>query len=51
MVRDTSPQLNPDPVDSPSSSLEVHDVALSRQNAREEWAAIRIQTAFRGFLV
>ncbi|PRQ32667.1 putative IQ motif, EF-hand binding protein [Rosa chinensis] len=43
------PQLNPDVVDSPSSSLEVQN-AQSEQNVREEWAATCIQTAFRGFL-
>ncbi|CAK9184662.1 unnamed protein product [Ilex paraguariensis] len=35
---------------SPSSSVQVQDAAQSEQNMREEWAAIRIQTAFRGFL-
>lgn len=43
-------QLNPDVVDSPSSSLEVQN-AQSEQNVREECAATCIQTAFRGFLV
>ncbi|OMO73223.1 IQ motif, EF-hand binding site [Corchorus capsularis] len=38
-----------DAAGSPSGSLEVHDAALNEQ-AREEWAATRIQTAFRGFL-
>ncbi|KAM5584914.1 protein IQ-DOMAIN 5 [Rosa sericea] len=42
-------QLNPDVVDSPSSSLEVQN-AQNEQNVREEWAATCIQTAFRGFL-
>lgn len=42
-------QLNPDAVDSPSSSLEVNN-AQSELNVREEWAATCIQTAFRGFL-
>ncbi|PON50906.1 IQ motif, EF-hand binding site [Parasponia andersonii] len=49
-VRDTSTQMSPDAADSRSSSLQVHDTAQSQLNAREEWAAIRIQTAFRGFL-
>ena len=50
--RDTSiPQINRDSADSPSSSLQVHDAPQSQQNATEEWAAILIQTAFRGFLV
>ncbi|KAL6196072.1 hypothetical protein ACLB2K_031688 [Fragaria x ananassa] len=42
-------QLNPDVVDSPSSSLEVQN-AQSEQNVIEECAATCIQTAFRGFL-
>ncbi|XP_009336410.2 protein IQ-DOMAIN 5 isoform X1 [Pyrus x bretschneideri] len=48
-VGDASTQLNPDAVDSSSASLQMHN-AESEQNAREEWAATRIQTAFRGFL-
>ena len=40
-----------DAADSPSSSLQVQDSAQVQQNTREEWAATRIQTAFRGFLV
>ncbi|XP_052185495.1 protein IQ-DOMAIN 5 [Diospyros lotus] len=39
-----------DAADSPSSSLQVQDSAQVQQNTREEWAATRIQTAFRGFL-
>ncbi|GLT77724.1 hypothetical protein SLA2020_492850 [Shorea laevis] len=35
---------------SPSGSLEVQDTSPNEQCAKEEWAAIRIQTAFRGFL-
>lgn len=46
----TTPQINRDSADSPSSSLQVYDAAQSQQNATEEWAAILIQTAFRGFL-
>ncbi|XP_062082445.1 protein IQ-DOMAIN 5 isoform X2 [Humulus lupulus] len=49
-VKDSSTQINPDAAGSPSSSLPVHDTAQSQLNVREEWAAIRIQTAFRGFL-
>lgn len=36
---------------SPSTSLQVQNAPQIQQNMREEWAAIRIQTAFRGFLV
>lgn len=46
----SSTQLNIDTVGSPSGSLQVHDVQ-SERNVREQWAATRIQTAFRGFLV
>ncbi|XP_054812555.1 protein IQ-DOMAIN 5 isoform X2 [Prosopis cineraria] len=35
---------------SPSTSQQVQDAAYSLQIMREEWAATRIQTAFRGFL-
>ncbi|KAI5323175.1 hypothetical protein L3X38_032247 [Prunus dulcis] len=45
----SSTQLNIDTVGSPSGSLQVHDVQ-SERNVREQWAATRIQTAFRGFL-
>ncbi|XP_012446126.1 protein IQ-DOMAIN 5 [Gossypium raimondii] len=38
-----------DAAGSPSDAFEVHD-ALLNEHAREEWAATRIQTAFRGFL-
>ncbi|KAG6789132.1 hypothetical protein POTOM_005222 [Populus tomentosa] len=40
----------PDASESPSASLQVQDVAHNQQVLREEWAATRIQTAFRGFL-
>ncbi|GMP99149.1 hypothetical protein CsSME_00046742 [Camellia sinensis var. sinensis] len=40
----------PDAAGSPSISLQVEDAAKIQQNLREEWAATRIQTAFRGFL-
>lgn len=46
----SSTQLNIDTVGSPSGSLQVHDVQ-SERIVREQWAATRIQTAFRGFLV
>lgn len=39
-----------DVASSPSSSLQVQNVAQSHQNTEEEWAATHIQTAFRGFL-
>ncbi|KAJ8768147.1 hypothetical protein K2173_021087 [Erythroxylum novogranatense] len=34
----------------PSASLHAQDLAHPQQTLREEWAATRIQTAFRGFL-
>lgn len=40
-----------DASESPSASLQVQDVAHNQKALREEWAATRIQTAFRGFLV
>ncbi|XP_075484529.1 protein IQ-DOMAIN 5-like isoform X2 [Primulina tabacum] len=39
-----------DSASSASNSLQVQNAAQLRQNEREEWAAICIQTAFRGFL-
>lgn len=36
---------------SPSTSLQIQDSAKTKLQTREEWAAIRIQTAFRGILV
>ncbi|CAA2956981.1 IQ-DOMAIN 1-like [Olea europaea subsp. europaea] len=39
-----------DSTSSPSASLQVQNAAQVQQEMREEWAAIRIQTAFRGFL-
>lgn len=39
-----------DATGTPSSSVQVTDAAQI-QYSREEWAATRIQTAFRGFLV
>lgn len=40
-----------DSAGSPCTSLQVQNAAKYQENAREEWAAIRIQTAFKGFLV
>ncbi|KAF3439476.1 hypothetical protein FNV43_RR17754 [Rhamnella rubrinervis] len=48
-VGDASTQ-KPDDAESPPGSLQVHDTTQNEQNMREEWASIRIQTAFRGFL-
>ncbi|XP_073154295.1 protein IQ-DOMAIN 5 isoform X2 [Henckelia pumila] len=39
-----------DSTSSASNSLQVQHAAQLRQNEREEWAAICIQTSFRGFL-
>ncbi|KAJ4826802.1 hypothetical protein Tsubulata_016022 [Turnera subulata] len=36
--------------ESPSAPVQVEDTARNQPILREEWAAIRIQTAFRGFL-
>ncbi|KAJ8750212.1 hypothetical protein K2173_014127 [Erythroxylum novogranatense] len=41
---------NPDVSESPSASLQVQCSTHNEQIFREEWAATRIQTAFRGFL-
>lgn len=49
-VGDASIHSVPDASESPSASLQVQDVAHNQQILREEWAATRIQTAFRGFL-
>lgn len=40
-----------DSTSSPSTSLQVQNASQFQHNTREERAAIRIQTAFRGFLV
>ncbi|KAH8499367.1 hypothetical protein H0E87_018044 [Populus deltoides] len=40
----------PDTSESPFDSLQVQDLAYNQQVMREELAATRIQTAFRGFL-
>ncbi|CAL5211673.1 unnamed protein product [Lathyrus oleraceus] len=45
-----NPQSNLDAHYSPSTSQQAPDVAHSHQITNEEWAAICIQTAFRGFL-
>ncbi|KAF5194788.1 Iq-domain [Thalictrum thalictroides] len=47
---DANIQSSPDTASSPSSSLQVHNVAQTQQKSKEEWAATHIQTAFRGFL-
>ncbi|XVF19601.1 hypothetical protein REPUB_Repub11eG0125000 [Reevesia pubescens] len=46
---DANTQVTADAAGSPFGSLEVHEAPLN-EHAREEWAATRIQTAFRGFL-
>ncbi|KAL1544034.1 protein IQ-DOMAIN 5-like [Salvia divinorum] len=48
--KDANFQSVSEPASSPSPSLQVQNVPQIQQNMREEWAAIRIQTAFRGFL-
>ncbi|KAL6976481.1 Protein IQ-DOMAIN 5 [Sarracenia purpurea var. burkii] len=50
LVVDANIHSIPEVISSPSSSLQVQDVPEVQQNMREEWAATRIQTAFRGFL-
>lgn len=49
-VGDSSTQSNPDTAGSNTDPVQVQDTASSQQLAKEEWAATRIQTAFRGFL-
>ncbi|MCI01701.1 protein IQ-domain 1-like, partial [Trifolium medium] len=44
------PQSNLDAHYSPSTSQQAQDTGHNHQISREEWAAICIQTAFRGFL-
>lgn len=46
-----NPQSNLEAHYSPSTSQQVQDPAHNHQITSEEWAAICIQTAFRGFLV
>ncbi|EPS70508.1 hypothetical protein M569_04247, partial [Genlisea aurea] len=48
-IKDTNLQSGSDSACSPSS-LKLKNLPHYQQNVREEWAAIRIQTAFRGFL-
>ena len=50
-AEDANIHLILDTASSPSSSLQVQNATQFPQYTREEWAAIRIQTAFRGFLV
>ncbi|CAI0447536.1 unnamed protein product [Linum tenue] len=40
----------PEASGSPATSSQLHDVNHNQQRLHEEWAATRIQTAFRGFL-
>ncbi|KAK6926497.1 IQ motif, EF-hand binding site [Dillenia turbinata] len=49
-VGEANPWSIPDTSGSPSSSFQMLDAVQTQQNAREEWAATYIQTAFRGFL-
>ncbi|KAK6138453.1 hypothetical protein DH2020_027773 [Rehmannia glutinosa] len=49
-AKDANFQSVSDSACSPSTSLPVQNTAQYQQSMREEWAAIRIQTAFRGFL-
>ncbi|CAK7332055.1 unnamed protein product [Dovyalis caffra] len=49
-VGDANIRSVPDASESPSASLQVQDIAHDQQILREDWAATRIQTAFRGFL-
>ncbi|KAJ4710422.1 protein IQ-DOMAIN 1-like [Melia azedarach] len=50
LVEDANVDVVADAAGSPSSSLQVQNAAHNQQILREEWAATRIQTAFRGFL-
>ncbi|KAE8674913.1 protein IQ-DOMAIN 1-like isoform X8 [Hibiscus syriacus] len=49
IVRDVNTHANAEAAGTPSGSLQVCDAAVN-ELTREEWAATRIQTAFRGFL-
>ncbi|XP_044483515.1 protein IQ-DOMAIN 5-like [Mangifera indica] len=49
-VGDINTNVIAETVGSPSDSLQVQNIVHDQQNLREEWAATRIQTAFRGFL-
>ncbi|KAK4482748.1 hypothetical protein RD792_009915, partial [Penstemon davidsonii] len=49
-TKDANFQSVSDSAGSPSTSFQVQTVAHPQQSMREEWAAIYIQTAFRGFL-
>ncbi|MCD9637743.1 hypothetical protein HAX54_021181 [Datura stramonium] len=50
-VEDISSTSVPVASNSPSSSHQLDHAPQAKQSMREEMAAIRIQTAFRGFLV
>ncbi|KAM7497002.1 hypothetical protein LguiA_021416 [Lonicera macranthoides] len=49
-VEDTNIHPNPNAAGSPSTSLLIRDASQVEHKTTEEWAATRIQTAFRGFL-
>ena len=51
VVEDGHSNAVPDVIDSPSVSFQMQDSSQTKVLPREEWAAIRIQTAFRGILV
>lgn len=50
LVEDGHSSAVPDTIDSPSILLQMQDSSQTKLRPREEWAAIRIQTAFRGIL-
>ncbi|GFP97168.1 protein iq-domain 1 [Phtheirospermum japonicum] len=49
-IEDANLQSVSDSTSSASTSLQAQNASQFQPNMREEWAAIRIQTAFRGFL-
>ncbi|KAF9595937.1 hypothetical protein IFM89_006218 [Coptis chinensis] len=49
-IGDANIQSSTDTASSPTSSLQVQNVAQTQQFVKEEWAATHIQRAFRGFL-
>lgn len=50
-VEESKNHSSPEASTSPSNSLKMLDASQLEQNMGEQWAATRIQTAFRGFLV
>ncbi|XP_043722162.1 protein IQ-DOMAIN 5-like [Telopea speciosissima] len=50
LTGDAKVQSSSDASGSPASSLQVQPAAQVEKNFKEEWAATRIQTSFRGFL-